>query len=490
MMESPGIRSEIAFFDVETTIRTRPGQRYAILEFGAILICPRKLVELESYSTLVRPSDLSLISAGFVRKGITLEAVSSAPSFGEIADEVYDLLHGRIWAGHNILKFDCARIEEAFEDIGRPPPEPKGMIDSLALLTEKFGRRAGDMKMATLATYFGLGQQTHRSLNDVRMNLEVLKCCATVLFLESSIPDIVTANSWASPNAQTRSHGIGMVLPVDKNLTSTSRPQFENYTMSSPTDQILGKQILNFVEPNSSEAEYSNMSRFTDQIHRDSVQEDILMEEKSVPVSPEISLPAVPEGCRSSSFLAIDDVSITSIDASLIPLYHGVRKIQILHKSVTLKLHCEHLKVQFTISTKFANHAGWPRLSFVVDAPPNLCQVLGECDYHVRSLLWRCGSTLDWRPAVTIYRNIPTIRLHIPTLVTGDTAKYATEIYHKEAATGTEKKLLFSRCDPADLDGLFTVGTFIDAFFSLDSYDYQPNAGIRLVAEKLVIWPK
>lgn len=56
-------------------------------------------------------------------------------------------LAGRIWAGHNILKFDCARIREAFADIGRPAPEPKGTIDSLALLTQRFGRRAGDMKV-------------------------------------------------------------------------------------------------------------------------------------------------------------------------------------------------------------------------------------------------------------------------------------------------------------------------------------------------------
>lgn len=54
---------------------------------------------------------------------------------------------GRIWAGHNILRFDCPRIREAFAEINRPAPEPKGTIDSLALLTQKFGRRAGDMKV-------------------------------------------------------------------------------------------------------------------------------------------------------------------------------------------------------------------------------------------------------------------------------------------------------------------------------------------------------
>ncbi|EPS66081.1 hypothetical protein M569_08696, partial [Genlisea aurea] len=193
-------RSEIVFFDVETTVPARQGQGFAILEFGAILVCPRRLVELRNYSTLVRPADLSHISTLSVRcNGITKEGVVSAPTFADIADMVYDLLHGRIWAGHNILKFDIARIREAFAEINRPAPEPKGTIDSLVILRQKFGRRAGDMKMASLATYFGLGQQTHRSLDDVRMNLEVVKYCATVLFLESSLPDVFTENSWISP---------------------------------------------------------------------------------------------------------------------------------------------------------------------------------------------------------------------------------------------------------------------------------------------------
>lgn len=93
-----------------------------------------------------------------------------------------------MWAGHNIQRFDCPRIREAFADIGRPAPEPAGVIDSLNVLAAEFGRRAGDLKMATLATYFGIGTQKHRSLDDARMNLEVLKHCATVLLLESSLP--------------------------------------------------------------------------------------------------------------------------------------------------------------------------------------------------------------------------------------------------------------------------------------------------------------
>ncbi|KAL4633629.1 hypothetical protein ACB092_04G136200 [Castanea dentata] len=200
-------RSEIAFFDVETTGR---GQRIALLEFGAILICPEKLVELESYSTLVRPADVSIISALYPRRnGITPDVVASAPTFLQISDRVYDLLHGRIWAGHNIRRFDCAIIREAFAEIGKPAPEPKGTIDSLQLLTQKFGRRAGDMKMDTLATYFGLREQTHRSLDDVRMNLEVLKHCATVMLLESSIR--ITAEEVEPNTAQRNPFDMGQL---------------------------------------------------------------------------------------------------------------------------------------------------------------------------------------------------------------------------------------------------------------------------------------
>uniref|UniRef100_A0A0D9XJK3 Exonuclease domain-containing protein n=1 Tax=Leersia perrieri TaxID=77586 RepID=A0A0D9XJK3_9ORYZ len=112
---------------------------------------------------------------------------SRAPPFRHVADDIHAILHGRIWAGHNIKIFDSNIIREAFYEIGRPPPESREMIDTYPLLRQQFGRRAGDMKMASLADYFGLGHQIHRSLVDVRMNIDVLKCCATVLFLEENL---------------------------------------------------------------------------------------------------------------------------------------------------------------------------------------------------------------------------------------------------------------------------------------------------------------
>lgn len=142
--------AEIVFFDIETTVPNEVGKRFCVLEFGAIVVCPRKLVELESYSTLIRPKDLSVVSLRSGRvDGITRGGVTDAPFFEEVADKIFSIMNGKVWAGHNIRRFDCVRIKEAFAEIGRPAPVPVGMIDSLGVLTEKFGRRAGNMKVCT-----------------------------------------------------------------------------------------------------------------------------------------------------------------------------------------------------------------------------------------------------------------------------------------------------------------------------------------------------
>lgn len=64
-------------------------------------------------------------------------------------------------------------------------------------------------------------------------------------------------------------------------------------------------------------------------------------------------------------------------------------------------------------------------------------------------------------------------------------SRWVTEIYQKESST--TQKLMFNRFDVAELDSLITPGTLLDAYFSVDSYDYQQTAGIRLVAKKLVV---
>lgn len=73
----------------------------------------------------------------------------------------------------------------------------------------------------------------------------------------------------------------------------------------------------------------------------------------------------------------------------------------------------------------------------------------------------------------------------LPTVAEGENARWTTEIYQKE--NSATHKLVFSRYDVAELNSLFTPGNVVDAYFSLVPYDYQQNAGIRLVAKKLIL---
>ncbi|XXG40741.1 hypothetical protein AAC387_Pa01g1383 [Persea americana] len=485
---------KIAFVDVETTVPLRAGQRFALLELGVILVCPRKLVETASFSTLIRPYDLSLVSPTSIRcNGITRDAVSVAPTFRDVADKIYEILHGRVWAGHNIVRFDCQRIREAFVEIGRPAPEPKATIDSLPLLTQRFGRRAGNMKMATLAAYFGLGQQKHRSLDDVRMNLEVIKYCATVLFLESSFPDIFTPNSRVSPRATARCHGNGNASPEGTGLNLTSPSDVEIGNHQEMISGNVAGEVLNLVESNLpfSEADALDFLSAIDQMKIDTLLPEATMDEGPTPDSPEESpkVVASSEGCSGyAGFLDPDEISIPSLSASLVPAYRGGSKRVLLHKDVLLQLCCMNLRVRFGVSSKFLDHAGRPRLSIVVDAPPSLCRVLDTCDHLAQKLSLDSGCNSEWRPLVTRRNgfNSATIRLNIPTIANGATATYSTEMFQKEPS-GSTQRLVFSRIDAAELDSLFVPGTTLDAHFSLDVYDYQQHAGIRLVAKRLIV---
>nr|XP_010917320.2 protein NEN1 [Elaeis guineensis] len=479
---------EIAFFDVETTVPGRgSGEGHSLLEFGAI-VCSRRLVEVGSYSTLIRPTDLSAISAVSIRcNGITAETVASAPSFLEVADEVFSILHGRVWAGHNIVRFDCPRIREAFAEIGRDPPEPKGIIDTLPLLTQRFGRRAGNMKMASLASYFGLGQQKHRSLDDVRMNLEVLKYCATVLFLEASLPDVFSINTLVNENTAARN-------PCD-----TTAPCERSTPMLNSPSNLFCKTIPEVNDRAGSiipapEKDCSNLISDIEQMRIDPVQPDAAVLGKSEANSPEMVCTTIPtsEGCSGfAGFQEPEEVSTQYISAPIVPFSKWGPKILVFHRDCPLQLCCMGLRVQFGPNKKFMDHAGRPKLSIVVDAPESLSEVLGVCDKLAQVSSQIAGSKSEWRPVIVKsgYSNSSSIRLHIPVVANGDAAIYSTEIYQKEPS-GNMQKLVFSNYDDVELDSLFVPGATLDAYFCVDTYDYQLHAGIRLIAKRLVLHSK
>lgn len=380
---------------------------------------------------------------------------------------------GRVWAGHNIVRFDLPRIREAFTEIGRSPPEPKGTIDTLPLLTQRFGRRAGDMKMASLANYFGLGRQKHRSLDDVRMNLDVLKYCATVLFLEASLPEVLTVENLLE-RAITRSKANGATSPEAPKPDATSSPD------SSKRQRTVSR--VNNSIPDGDNQETVDLAT-----NNESSQ--LISHIEEMKLDGTMKMDASSSGY--SGFLEPQDVSTVCIKICVAPSYQFAQRISIRHKDSPLHLCCAALKVQFGVSTKFLDNAGRPKLNIVVDIPENLCKVLEFCDGLAQRSSQESGSTSDWRPLIKKYGyvNHPTVRLNIPTIVSGDASVYSTDIYQKEPS-GNIQKLAFSKVDTAELDSLFAQGNKLDAFFSPEIYDYQQNAGIRLVAKKLVVHSK
>lgn len=63
-------------------------------------------------------------------------------------------------------------------------------------------------------------------------------------------------------------------------------------------------------------------------------------------------------------------------------------------------------------------------------------------------------------------------------------------MYQKEEPLETIQKLDFSSDEFEELESALLPGTLVDAYFSLEPYDYQKMAGIRLAAKKLVIHMK
>lgn len=385
---------------------------------------------------------------------------------------------GRVWAGHNILRFDIPRIREAFAEIGRDPPEPKGTIDSLVLLTQKFGRRAGDMKMATLASYFGIGNQTHRSLDDVRMNFEVLKYCATVLFLESSLPDELIENSVTTTTPETSS----------RRRRNTRTSPVSEQTAESTT----AIPILSFVSPAGSQTNPFDMSTLSKEITSETLPPDSPMEEEQNQPSMAITPEATGD---QEGFLEPGEISSPCIKAVQVPLYQGsqITKPQLLHgDNKPLQLRCPDLKVRYGISGKFMDSFGRRKLNFMIDLSPSLCNVLQECDSAAKTISVDSGSGSDWNPVIIPMKGFlsPTARIHIPIGLNGDVDRYAAEIHQREfsgATTTTTQKLISSNPSGEELESLVKPGTVLDAFLSLEPYDYQQRAGIRLVARKLVI---
>lgn len=162
MLSSPFPPAGLAFVDIETT--GGPAQRASITEVAVIQADESGIRE---WSTLVRPE--SRIPVHIERlTGISNEMVADAPPFEQIADELFDRLHGRIFVAHN-ARFDHGHIKAAFRRMGVT-------IRPRVLCTVKLSRKlfpnAGRHSLDHVIARHGLTVDArHRALGDAQVLL-------------------------------------------------------------------------------------------------------------------------------------------------------------------------------------------------------------------------------------------------------------------------------------------------------------------------------
>lgn len=162
--------ADFTVVDLETTGMTFA--RAEILEVACVKY--RAGVEVGRIATLVRPPGRARIPR-FITEltGIAPSMVVGAPTFREIADDVWRFLENELIVGHNV-NFDVNFLYDAFEELGRGALS-NDFVDTLRLarrtLPELPRRRLVD-----LCEYYGIRTIHHRALADCDSTRQVLEC--------------------------------------------------------------------------------------------------------------------------------------------------------------------------------------------------------------------------------------------------------------------------------------------------------------------------
>lgn len=156
-----------AVVDVETS-GFRPGQA-RIVSLAALAVADDGNVE-RSLATLLDPG----VDPGPTHvHGLTAEMLAGQPRFGDVVDELADLLAGRTLVAHNV-GFDYAFLAAEAELVGAELP-----VDSV-MCTVELARRlelgTENLRLETLAAHWGVQQlRPHDALDDAQVLAQILK---------------------------------------------------------------------------------------------------------------------------------------------------------------------------------------------------------------------------------------------------------------------------------------------------------------------------
>lgn len=145
-----------AVVDVETT---GFGKSDRLVEIGIVLVDGNEIIQ--EWETLINPErDIS----NWDIHGITSDAVSLAPVFGEVVDEISTFLDGRIFVAHNI-SFDTRMLGQEFTRLNRVVNFGQGLCTL----------QATKLKLDQACLQYGvINSSAHRALTDARATALIL----------------------------------------------------------------------------------------------------------------------------------------------------------------------------------------------------------------------------------------------------------------------------------------------------------------------------
>lgn len=156
-----------AVVDVETS-GFRPGQA-RIVSVAALAVGDDGSVE-HSVASLLNPG----VDPGPTHvHGLTAEMLEGQPTFGDVVDQLIDVLRGRTLVAHNV-GFDYGFLTTEAELVGAELP-----IDSV-MCTVELARRlelgTENLRLETLAAHWGVSQmRPHDALDDAQVLAQILK---------------------------------------------------------------------------------------------------------------------------------------------------------------------------------------------------------------------------------------------------------------------------------------------------------------------------
>ncbi|EFH51419.1 predicted protein [Arabidopsis lyrata subsp. lyrata] len=158
-----------------------------VIEFAVLIVDSKTLEAVYNYETFIKPSDGVVSKFRDRPNGITKAKLQRAPTFLDVHEDIFKVLHGGIWIGHNIIRTDIPLLLKMYRRHNLPEkriPSFRYKIDTLKWLEGNFLGKTQGLKLNELGKFFKLEEQTHRSLEDCDLNLQVFKLCLCVIGME------------------------------------------------------------------------------------------------------------------------------------------------------------------------------------------------------------------------------------------------------------------------------------------------------------------